>query len=292
MPHFCFARRNDIEVILPMLRWKQNWKNAYRKLIIPVGYSDFDYHDPVTSRDLSQEEWHSFYSSLLASLKSGFNFDSIHINGIHTPINKEHWTKEKDFAPYSNLEQFCNPEQYLQSLSTSIRGDIRRQIRRIEELGHMDLHQITDIPAALEELPAFLKYHTVKWPGSYKAPGLHANLLKYGLGSGKVHFSVLKCGNNKISWHLGFIHNRTFYYYMPVINPLYEKYSPGKIHLFKLIEYSILNGYKVFDHLRGDESYKTGWTDSYTNLYSFNLLNKHPLSLARETLCSIKNKLF
>jgi CelD/BcsL family acetyltransferase involved in cellulose biosynthesis len=291
-PLFCLARRGGMQVFFPLVLWKQNWKNAYRRLIIPVGYSDFDYHDPVASRDLSQTEWHSFYAALLASLRSRINYDSVHINGILTVLNKEHWSKEKDFAPYSNLEQFSNTEQYMQSLSTSLRGDVRRQIRRIEENGLLDLQQINAIPAALEELPDFLRYHSEKWPRSYKAPGFHANLLKYGLGSGKVHFSILKCGNDKISWHLGFIHNKTFYYYMPVINPLYEKYSPGKIHLFKLIEYSILNGYKIFDHLRGDENYKAGWTDSYADLYSSNFVNNHPLSFTREMLCSIKNRIF
>jgi CelD/BcsL family acetyltransferase involved in cellulose biosynthesis len=291
-PLFCLAIRGDIQIFFPLVLWKQNWKNAYRKLIIPVGYSDFDYHDPIVSRDLSQEEWHSFYSVLLVYLKSGFNYDSIYLNGIHTAINKEHWSKEKDFAPYCNLEKFSNPEQYLKSLSTSLRGDIRRQIRRIEEQGPLDLQQISNIPEALGELPFFLKYHSEKWPGSYKAPGFHSNLLKYGLGSGTVNFSVLKCGSENISWHLGFMHNKTFYYYMPVINPLYEKYSPGKIHLFKLIEYSIINGYKIFDHLRGDENYKAGWTDSYSKLYAFKMVNNHPVSFSRELLCSIKNSLF
>jgi hypothetical protein len=291
-PLFCLAMKDDVEIFFPLVNWKQNWKNAHRKLIIPAGYSDFDYHDPVTSKELSQDEWNSFYSSLLSLLKLRFSFDSIHLNGIRTLINMDHWSPEKDIAPYCNLEKFNNIEQYLQSLSTSIRGDVRRQIRRIEEQGPLDLHQITDIPEALGELPVFLRYHSERWPKSYKAPGFHANLLKYGLGSGTVHFSVLKSGNEKISWHLGFMHNKTYYYYMPVINPLFEKFSPGKIHLLKLIEYSILNGFRVFDHLRGHENYKAGWTDSYSKLYAFKIVNNHPVSFSRELLCSIKNRLF
>jgi hypothetical protein len=291
-PLFCIARKERVEIFFPLVMWKQNWKNACRKIIIPVGYSDFDYHIPVTNKDLSQEEWNSFYSVLLVSLKSGINFDSIHINGIHTPLHKEHWSTEKEIAPYCNLEKYSNTEQFLQSLSTSLRGDIRRQIRRIGEQGTLEIKQITDILEAMGELPFFLRFHSERWTGSYKAPGFHANLLKYGLQSGTVHFSVLKCSSDKISWHLGFTHNNTYYYYMPVINPLFEKYSPGKIHLLKLIEYSILNGFTVFDHLRGNENYKAGWTDSYSKLYSFKMVNNNPVSFSRELICSIKNRLF
>lgn len=78
---------------------------------------------------------------------------------------------------------------------------------------------------------------------------------------------------------------------MPVIDPVFENLSPGKIHLFRLVEYAINNGFAIFDHLRGDENYKTGWTNKTQKLYRFFVENGRPISKVKNTLCNLKAKL-
>jgi len=96
--------------------------------------------------------------------------------------------------------------------------------------------------------------------------------------------------NETVSWYLGFMDNSRNYYYIPVISPMYENYSPGKVHLFRLIEFAILKDIKIFDYLRGGRAYKAGWTDDYSNLYSFNMVRSKSCSLASEAFCSVKNR--
>jgi hypothetical protein len=290
-PAFCIATSNDLKILYPLVIWKQNWKNAFRKLLVPVGYSDFDYHDPLFRGSISNE-WGIFYKELLLFLKANISFDTLLISGIHTKTNGNYWSEESEIAPYCNIGTFSSTEQFLQSRSASLRGDIRRQIKRIEAKGRLVLEHLNSIEGALTVLPQFLNYHTERWPGSYKAPHFHENLLKYGLDSGIVDLSVLKCGDEIISWHLGFISKASYLYYMPAIKPEFENFSPGKIHLYKLTEFALDKGLVIFDHLRGQESYKAGWTNDFSKLYKYRFVSSNPVSLTREFLCTLKNHLF
>jgi CelD/BcsL family acetyltransferase involved in cellulose biosynthesis len=290
-PAFCIAKNKDTKIFFPLVLWRQNWKNAGRRLLIPVGYSDFDYHDPLICGNSENFIHEIFFIKLFKFLNRELCFDTIHIDGIRTHLTGKNWMTETEIAPFCELTKYKDSTEILKSLSTSLRGDIRRQQRRIEERGKLHLEKITDFEIAHNILPEFLKNHCIRWPNSYKAPYLHENIIKYGLKSGIVHFSVLRCNDEVLSWHLGFISDKKFYYYMPVIDPAFEKYSPGKIHLFKLTELSLNCGLEVFDHLRGKENYKLGWTNNFSSLYKFRYVRNSPLSVTREMLCKIKNTL-
>ena len=81
--------------------------------------------------------------------------------------------------------------------------------------------------------------------------------------------NLLKLDNNVISYHLGFVCDSTFYYYKPTYDIKYHNYSPGKIHISKLIEFSIKTKLKTFDFLLGNEKYKENWISDikYTKSY-------------------------
>jgi CelD/BcsL family acetyltransferase involved in cellulose biosynthesis len=276
---------------MPLVLWIQDWKNAFRRIIVPAGYSDFDYHDPLVNYQISGNEWASFYESLADAIKSKVHYDAIEINGIRTEVTGENWHKENDIAPFCDLGQFTDSENFLESLKASLRGDIRRQIRRIGELGPLSLYQYNTVEEALNILPQFLKLHSDRWPGAYKAPEFHKNLIVYGLKSGIIQLTSLKSGDKTLSYHLGFTQNKTYYYYMPAIDPEYENLSPGKVHLFKFVERAIADGIKIFDHLRGDENYKEGWTTSVQSLYRFSYQNTSLASKFRNGLYSIKKRI-
>lgn len=290
-PLFCLAKKKSAVVFLPLILWRQNWKNAFRKVIIPVGYSDFDYHDPIANCSLNPEEWASFYEGLLHELKSAANYDSMDLNGVITVGGYACADEENDVAPFTDLSVFHEPEDFRQSLKASLRGDIRRQIKRIRELGLIELYNYDKTDEALDALPQFLRLHSNRWPKSYKAPQFHKNIIISTLNKGLLHFSSLKVGDKILSYHLGFNFNQRYYYYMPVIDPEFENLSPGKIHLFNLIEYACNSGFTVFDHLRGDENYKTGWTSNAQKLYRISIQNEQMLSRIKNGLCDLKAKL-
>jgi hypothetical protein len=83
-PCFLIAESANHMVFIPMVLWLQNWKNAFKRLLIPVGYADYDYHDPIivgSNHTLVAETfWHQFKQEL--SSASPVKFDSLDFDGI------------------------------------------------------------------------------------------------------------------------------------------------------------------------------------------------------------------
>ena len=68
------------EGVFPLVLWHKNWKSAFMKSIVPMGYSDFDYHDPIFRHTLT--DFPTFWNQLICFLKSKYHFDEICIDGI------------------------------------------------------------------------------------------------------------------------------------------------------------------------------------------------------------------
>lgn len=292
-PIYLKATSEYNEVFLPLVAWKKNWKNAFLNTIVPIGYSDFDYHNPVFKAYPSEQELISFWRELVEFLESKFKFDELILDGITDSFitQGESWSKN-EMCPALSLENIKSENDLLRFFNTSLRGDIRRQIRRLNEIGPLSVKHYK----FWEEIPdntfkEFMHQHSLRWPNAYKAPKFHENLLKEGLKSGLVDFSVLKVGDNEIAWHLGFIFNRRYHYYMPAGHSNYLKFSPVKIHLFLLMKETVEKEFEVYDHLRGEEIYKKGWSNEfqYVNSYIYN--NKSFISRLKNNLIGIKNKI-
>jgi CelD/BcsL family acetyltransferase involved in cellulose biosynthesis len=68
-------------------------------------------------------------------------------------------------------------------------------------------------------------------------------------------------GEPAAAWY-GFVFQDTVYFYQGGRNPRWERDSVGVILMGMMIRRAIERGYKWFDFLRGDESYKWQWTSS------------------------------
>lgn len=290
MPLFCVSEHDSKIVFMPLVIWKQNWKNAFRRVIVPLGHSDFDYHDPIADNELSTDDWIIYYNSLLSELRSNVSFDAIEISGIRTYLEFREWSKENDIAPFCDLSQFTDHESFLRSVGYNLRRNILKQIRRLERNEPLIFYEYKNADEALSALPHFISLHSARWPGAYKAPGFLNNLVNNCYNNGLIHFTSLQSAGKIMSYHIGFIHNNRYCCYLIAINPEFEYYSPGKIHLFKLIEYAYEKKYKIFDLLRGDENYKAGWTNKYQVLYKLYSQNRSPQSVLRNMCYALRQR--
>lgn len=66
--------------IFPLVLWRKNWKNAFTRSIVPIGYSDFDYHDPIFLQRV--EDISSFWNQFFEFLRQHYRYDEICIDGI------------------------------------------------------------------------------------------------------------------------------------------------------------------------------------------------------------------
>ena len=298
-PLFCVASKGEAEIFMPLVLWKRDWKSGFQKILIPLGHSDYDYHDPLISRD-GEGLIEGFMDRLAREAQRIKKFDRIEIHGLRHKGEEEEWSQKPEYSSYCELHSYENGSEFLGSLKTSLRGDLRRQLRRMEDKGAITLYAYTadKVKEALEILPEFLNCHSKRWPGAYKAPGFHQRLIEDGLLSGIVDFTELRISDKAVSWHLGFRDKGRYYYYMPAIREQYSVFSPGKVHLLYLVQRSIDEGMKVFDHLRGEENYKSDWTRDAQLLFGFSKKSgkltsriKNWAAEKKEKVVEIRNKL-
>lgn len=289
-PIFIKAVHNGTEAYLPLVLWTKNWKNAFIRTIVPVGYSDYDYHDPiVVGEKPDEDDIGGFWSELVDFLRSKFTFETFTFEGITDAMAIGPGWKQGEICPQLDLKEINDEEDLMKFFKTSLRGDIRRQMRRLEEIGDLRFKEYDsweDIPA--ETFRLFMSQHSLRWPNAYKAPHFHENILREGLKTGVVHFSTLSVGDNEIAWHLGFSYRGRYYYYMPAGSQDFFKYSPTKIHLFYLMRRAVEQGYDVFDHLRGEENYKSGWSNGHIYVNTLSETTKGVRTLVADNLLKIK----
>lgn len=271
-PQFLVGRTEGVEALLPLLLRRGRWQDAFPRILQPLGYNDFDYHDPLFSSPVIPEPLvASFWRGVIAEVDRAHHgaADVLEIRRLHD--NACPGAVPSGQAAFISLKSFADGESLLAALSQSRRKDLRRQRRRLGEQGPVRLVVASDTDSALAWLPSFLQSYQARW-GSKGKPygkqyGFYEPFFRKCFPLGLVHVSSLEVGQQAISWDMGFVDPRRFCWYRSAFAEEWANYSPGKVHLFMLLEWAIAHGLTTFDFLHGDQSYKWTWTQSSEALY-------------------------
>lgn len=287
-PLFLWAESSDgVKAFLPLIRVDKGIKDAFESLIQPVGLAEFDYHDPVFSSILTDREFKDFAKCFYAEVENRWlkSVDRFILNGIRNQNLTRDSASPIDVAPIMDIRGISSGDDLLGRVKASLRGDIRRQIRRLEKAGNLSFKVLkpSDVELALKILPELLEQHAARWPNSYRMPGFHEHLIRESLPEAILHLSELHLDDEVISRHLGFVYQERFYWYLPVYNPAYQGFSPGKLHLFFCMCDAIRLQCSTFDFLRGDEAYKDPWKTGKELLYEIRLDGNRPGNDLRKT---------
>jgi CelD/BcsL family acetyltransferase involved in cellulose biosynthesis len=184
---------------------------------------------------------------------------------IKAKIKNDTFRQEKRFQELGELKfVIARRESEIREITEAM---IRQKGRRYQETGARNMFN-------LQYYQDF--YHTLAaaFPGTHVVEDLH------------VHVSALYLDEAIIATHWGLNFRGVFYYLMPT----YEggemaKYSAGRIHLLKLLEWSFRNGIKIFDFTIGGETYKKDWCNAELKLYEYYL----PVSAKARVLFKLLN---
>lgn len=82
------ARLNGITFFLPLILWRRNWKNAFLRVIVPAGFPDFDYHDPIVSGHATQEDIDVFRALVEERFiaENKIKYDELSLSGMCIPV--------------------------------------------------------------------------------------------------------------------------------------------------------------------------------------------------------------
>ena len=291
-PLFIVAKSSDMEVFLPLVLWTRDYKHLWCKLLIPVGYSDYDYCEPLVVGKSSELNWSAIWDVLLGALSTqvAASVDKIIIPGIRGGAEGRVGVNIGEPCAYLDLFSVATSGDVLDFLKPSHKRPLERRLRRLTELGEISLHVYSqsDPHEAEKALEVFLAHHRKRWPNAYKAPHFHTNLLHAALETGLLHFSELRVGVNRpLCWQLSLVWQRTYYAYQIAFDPEFAKFSPGQVCLLFCLRDAKSKGFQNFDHLRGDEAYKSGWATGKRELFDVTLAGSRPLATARHYLACI-----
>ena len=284
-PLFCIAVKEEGMVFLPLVLWKKNWKNAFENVIIPAGYSDFDYHDPILIGNL---DLNIFWDLLLKEIDEKFSFDCFITDDIIQTINSPiiNIFKEQE-CPFIELNKFDTFDDYLMSLSKSTRKEYRKSKNSLEKLGLLE-YQVYGKTEALHTLDEMLLQHSKRYPNAYKAVDFHKNLINTLSDSNLIHFSIISLNKKVISWRIGFIYKKIYYSYMPVFDNHFSKYSVSKLHILFVVENLFDENYLIYDLMRGAKNYKKSFSTNSKSVQSYEFINFKLSSQIKRKLIDLK----
>jgi len=267
-PLFCVAKSGELTIFYPLVILKM----GILKWMGPAGKDEFDYLDPLFYGDCDRHIIESFWSELKQEiLKLQKYWDICKFRGIRNGYLNGYfeWAIE-DECPGIKLDGNSCIDDFMLTRHSSLRGDIYRQIRRLNALSKLELFTYKkDDPRLDTAICELLSLREKKWQYTKIHRSLFESVIKNSVKCNLGHFSELRLGGIAVSWHFGFVNVNVFYYYMPAINPDFLTYSPGKIHLYYLLDYALKNGMSYFDLMRGSDEYKQQWSNTQNKTYYY-----------------------
>lgn len=152
-------------------------------------------------------------------------------------------------------------ETYLAGIDKKQRHEIRRKMRRAEELGLPVRFTTLEDGAALEnEMDAFLALmQQDPDKAGFLTPSMMEQMrasMRCAFEAGCLHLASLEVNGQKAAMYLSFDYLNRLWVYNSGFDRAYMEYSPGWVLLGHLLKWANENGREAFDFMRGNEEYK------------------------------------
>ena len=179
----------------------------------------------------------------------------------------------KEECPYLKLE--LTQEAMLSKFKSQLKSTIKRRTKKLDQMG-VSLKVVEteeDLGLYLKKL---FKLHQQCWnergiEGNFSDELIklfHIDLTKRLLSGVFLRLYALDLEGKTIATLYTFQYKNTLFYYQSGYDTDWSSYSPGTVLMWKCITDSIDRGILEFDYLRGNEFYKSLWSDRSKNTYS------------------------
>ncbi len=171
-------------------------------------------------------------------------------------------------SPYLEIDQTW-PE-YERSLSRNVRGDAKRRLRRLEELGALT----TDVRDGSERLEELLtegfRLEASGWKGSSgsaiasqsRTEIFYRSVARWGAAQGILRIAFLRLDGVAIAFHYCLEHAGAHYFIKGGHDSAYSRYSPGKVLTHAMLSRAFSLGLSSYEFLGGEDPWKLRWTSS------------------------------
>lgn len=241
-----------------------------------IGYNNSDYIDII------DQKWR--FEQIMSLARGAIPGDAI-IDLEHIPEDsyflkyiKENFKDDTAVIPQEScpyMELAPDWEQCKSGLNKRFRKNLEYSIRRLERDFRFDVmkpRSEVDVEVFMKHL---IKFHQERWhkkmmPGAFYSERIrqfHVSVAKKLFKKGFLILNAININEKIAAVIYGFKTDRCYYYYLSGFDQNYAKFSLGNVLVGLTVKEAIENGAKIFDFLRGNESYKYLWTDKEKRVY-------------------------
>ncbi len=240
-----------------------------------------DYLDFIVQQKSNTRLIEAIWQQLFGPLKSAWDIFEYHHVPDDSPVFRafrqyaeddnrclEDELKDFSYCPYIELPDRW--DDYVADLSVNNRRALRVAHRRLTDRGELHLEFCRaedDLPATMQRL---IELNRRIWqargePGSFSTPEFerfHLEVAREFLARDRLFLCSLWLEQQYLGSFYGFLYHDTLYFYiMSAERELFPRTNIGRVLLGMCVERAIELGCREFDMLRGDEEYKTHWTE-------------------------------
>ena len=265
-PRFCVATGpHEEKAFLPLILDCGGWKDLWLRQIVPVGSSEFDYHDPIADRPMSAQEWSDLWEAIWREVQVRWkdSFDVFILPRLRGHVMPPKLGTVVDEVPIMDLNVSDMASLLSGGRHRKFRYNIKKKIQKIEAAGNASLRMVDsdDLPAALLAVRLFAEHHQKRWPDASTPRSYYENLARHCLDQGYLTISQLFLGTNPISWRIGFEYHKRHCLYQRSFDESKAGLSPGTLHCYMIVKRALERGCHLVDFGRGKEAWKFQWTD-------------------------------
>jgi CelD/BcsL family acetyltransferase involved in cellulose biosynthesis len=293
-----FLSRSDVDSIFLTHQWFTSWWEAFGRkysLLILIARDEkdnilgiaplmkdgsslrflasrevTDYCDFITLPDSRREFFSALLDYLSSSLAGIEKLDLLNL-AHHSPTQialvetaeKNGFSCRRgreDVAPH--LELPPSYELYLSGLSRKNRHELRRKLRRADELENLEMKSAKNADEASSLIDCFIDLHKRSCrekESFWKTEGMDdffRSITLTFVREGWLKLDLLLSRNTPVSSLLGFTYGGTLYLYNIAFDDVFSRYYPGYYLLHEAVRGAIVRGRTGVDFLRGGERYK------------------------------------
>ena len=255
---FLLYEGNDLVGLMPLMRTHGPWRS-----VRPMGLGPSDYLHPLTQPGYENV----FGEHLWEFMKGSKDVDLIDLHQMRETraVARQFDGTKIDQATCLLLDLPSTYEEYLGTLSKSLRYDVRKLDKSLFNTGRAEIRQVpvSEIDQGMEIL---FEQHKLRWrkrglPGAFfgKSIAFHKAWAPLAARNEWLWLSVLHLDGNPIGAIYAMKFGNTAYYYQAGFDPNKGSVSPGTLLVAHTIRRAIEEGVEHFDFMRGDEPYKRRW---------------------------------
>jgi CelD/BcsL family acetyltransferase involved in cellulose biosynthesis len=247
-----------------------------------VGGTDLsDYLDFIVARG-SEASFYSAIADFLGSSPDLWDVLDLHCLPAESPTLKifRKLCDQKGFRETLTIEDVCprvelpsSWNEFLSGMSQKERHEIRRKIKKIQRESEEYRYIAIDSASFPEGIQSFLELHQKS--DTQKMAFMNPERKRFFremawtlLQKGWLEILFLEADHNRLASLLNFRYRDTVYAYNSGYDPEFGRWSPGWVLISHSIQDAIQGGVKVYDFMRGNESYKYRFSARDKEIYN------------------------